>query len=1164
MIGSTTLSGRPRTLLAAVAMALAAVSSAQIATYNISAGANAADPLVGTANVTGLTVGNMTRVGVTAGSSTGNFRASNWPLGATNGSNTFTGVIDAGKYIQFSLTPNAGYAMDVTSISFGAGRSATGPRQFAIRSSADGFATNLAGGTGATGLTFSGGVYTIDVDLSSNHTGASMAVSGPGFTGLTSTLTFRVYGFNSEASAGTGGLAGNLVVNGSVVSTSTSVSLASTALTVAENVGTTPITVNITNPDPVNATTVDLVLTSGNAARINNYTTQTVTFPANSGAAQNVTITVTDNGVNDGDATLVFQLQNVAGGTAPAQIFSPSTYTLTVTDNDSPPVVSVNSVTLAEGNSGTTNAVVSVTMNAPPASNVVVALTDALTGTATSVTDYGTFTPASLTFTPTDTYPFAQSVTIPVFGDTDVEPNETVNYTLGITSGPAVLGLSTGTLTIVNDDVPTIFINEVDADQTGTDNQEFIELYGTPNASLTGTTLVFYNGSNDLSYASFDLDGFTLDANGFFVVGNTAVPGVDLVFTDNILQNGADAVALYYADATSFPLNTAVTTTDLIDALVYDTDDADDAGLLVLLNGGQAQINENANLLSATQTMSRVPDGGTLRNTDTYVVQGATPGATNVNTCDLALGSESVVCTTVTPGPGDTYSVSIPYTGSEPGVTVVNNSGSGTVGGDDPAVVVNGTIVVSGITEGTPYSITFSAPCGALVKSGSAPACEPLPEVVINEVDYDQAGTDNAEWIELRNNGATAVDLNGYKVELVNGSAGGAAVYKTIVLPSFSLAPGAYYVIGNNAATPNINLIQTPAADMIQNGAPDAIGLRDASNNLLDAISYEGTSGAPYQEGGGTTLADPGTAAATSASIVRFPDGADTDNNTTDWALACNSTPGASNTLGVDTDGDTFLDCLDGCPLDPAKQAPGQCGCGVPDTDTDGDLVADCNDLCPTDPFKIAPGDCGCGNPDVDTDGDLISDCIDNCVNDINPGQEDTDGDLIGDVCDVCPLGPNPGLPCNDNNPFTTGDLTQNDCSCVGTPAPSTTWTLEFTTDNAGSESTWQIVDASSPFVLASGGPYASNTTTTIPVTVPTGACFNLIVTDANGMSSGTTGGWVLRDNNGRRVIDNAGDGVFAGTVQAPLPFCSPVGNDVLLLSKCDKVDWLPTGVVIA
>ncbi len=946
-------------------------------------------------------------------------------------------------YFEFTLSATVGYSLNLSTLDArvnGTGSFTAAPgasQQFAY--SLDGVNFTLIG---SPMITLSGPVNLPQTDL----TGI------PALQGITdgTTVTFRFYA-SGQTTTGGWGFTSNavgqygLAVGGSVVNNSTSLAFAAASATVAENVGTTPIAVNITNPSPGIATTADLVLTSGSAARIGNYTTQQLVFPANSNASQSVTITVTDNGVSDGNAVLMFQLQNLTGGLGTPTVTPPNTYTLTVLDNDAPPTVSIGSASIAEGNSGTTNVQVAVTMATQPGADVNVQVTDALTGSALSGTDYITVSPATITFTSADTYPNTQYVTVAIAGDTDVEPNETIDLMLGITSGSATLGTSTGTVTITNDDLPTVYINEVDADNPGTDNLEFVELYGAPNLSLTGTVLVFFNGSNDLSYTSFDLDGYSLDANGFFVVGNAAVPGVDLTFPDNILQNGADAVAIYYADGSSFPTNTPVTTTNLIDALVYDTDDADDVGLLVLLNPSQPQINENGSALSASQSMSRVPDGGTLRNTDTYVLQTPTPGATNTNTCDLVLGSESVACATVTPGPGDTYSVSIPYTGSEPGVTVVNNSGSGTVGGDDPAVLVNGTIVVSGITEGTPYSITFTAPCGALVKSGSAPACEPLPLIVINEVDYDNPGTDNAEWIELRNNGSIAYDLNGYKVELVNGSAGGAAVYKTIVLPTFSLAPGAYYVIGNNATIPNINLVETPATDMIQNGAPDAIGLRDASNNLLDAISYEGTSGAPYQEGGGTTLADPGTTAAASASIGRYPDGADTNDNTADWALACVSTPGAANTLGVDTDGDTFLDCLDGCPNDPNKQAPGQCGCGVSDVDTDLDFIADCLDGCPNDPFKVTPGDCGCGNPDTDADGDLVSDCIDGCPNDplkTSPGQcgcgvpesGDTDGDGLADCVDSCPLVAGQiGSACDDGNACTTGDVLDANCVCTGT-----------------------------------------------------------------------------------------------------------------------------------
>lgn len=110
----------------------------------------------------------------------------------------------------------------------------------------------------------------------------------------------------------------------------------------------------------------------------------------------------------------------------------------------------------------------------------------------------------------------------------------------------------------------------------------------------------------------------------------------------------------------------------------------------------------------------------------------------------------------------------------------------------------------------------------------------------------------------------------------------------------------------------------------------------------------------------------------------------------------------------LDTDGDGTPDCMDGCPLDPNKIAPGICGCGTPDTDTDGDGTPDCIDNCPLDPNKINPGLCGCGTPDTDTDGDGTPDCNDLCPldpNKINPGQcgcgvPDTapDGDLNADT----------------------------------------------------------------------------------------------------------------------------------------------------------------------
>ncbi len=184
--------------------------------------------------------------------------------------------------------------------------------------------------------------------------------------------------------------------------------------------------------------------------------------------------------------------------------------------------------------------------------------------------------------------------------------------------------------------LPNVLINEVDADTPGSDMLEFIELYdgGTGNTALDGLVLVFFNGSGDTSYNAIDLDGLSTDAGGYFVAGNAAVSGVDLTFPNNGLQNGADAVALYLGDASSFPNGTAVTTAGLIDAVVYDTNDGDDAGLLALLNAGQPQLNEGENGAQATESNGRCPNGaGGFRNTDAFVQAAPTPGADN--TCVL-------------------------------------------------------------------------------------------------------------------------------------------------------------------------------------------------------------------------------------------------------------------------------------------------------------------------------------------------------------------------------------------------------------------------------------------------------------------------------------------------------------------------------------------------
>ena len=172
----------------------------------------------------------------------------------------------------------------------------------------------------------------------------------------------------------------------------------------------------------------------------------------------------------------------------------------------------------------------------------------------------------------------------------------------------------------------TFTINEVDADTEGSDVLEFIEIYdgGVGNSDLSGLVIVLVNGRDTRSFPnSYDLDGFTTNANGYFVIGT--VPEADAAFvgSTNQLENGPDAVALYLGDGTDFPNDTVPTTTNLIDALVYDTDDDDDADLIALFGG--PQVNEDGNENKDFDSLQRSPDG-----TGEFFPALPTPGAANL------------------------------------------------------------------------------------------------------------------------------------------------------------------------------------------------------------------------------------------------------------------------------------------------------------------------------------------------------------------------------------------------------------------------------------------------------------------------------------------------------------------------------------------------------
>ena len=141
---------------------------------------------------------------------------------------------------------------------------------------------------------------------------------------------------------------------------------------------------------------------------------------------------------------------------------------------------------------------------------------------------------------------------------------------------------------------------------------------------------------------------------------------------------------------------------------------------------------------------------------------------------------------------------------------------------------------------------------------------------------------------------------------------------------------------------------------------------------------------------------------------------------------------GTANCIDNDDDNDGVVDSMDAFPLD-ASESVDTDGDGQGDNadqDDDGDGTDDATDGCPFDATKSAPGQCGCGVPDTDTDGDGVADCVDNCVAVANPSQTDCDGNGIGEACETF-------TDCNANGIPDSCDLASGfaqDCNGNGIP----------------------------------------------------------------------------------------------------------------------------------
>ncbi|MEP7164080.1 MAG: putative Ig domain-containing protein [Ferruginibacter sp.] len=134
------------------------------------------------ANITVSGIGRS--AGITGTNANDRYTASGWNVAS----------LDVTKYFEFTLTPNSGYRIDFSSFVYTGQASGTGPTSFAFRSSLDGYTANIGAPTA---------------------TGTTISLSGGAYQGLTTPVTFRLYGWAASGAAGTFSV-NSFIFNGNV------------------------------------------------------------------------------------------------------------------------------------------------------------------------------------------------------------------------------------------------------------------------------------------------------------------------------------------------------------------------------------------------------------------------------------------------------------------------------------------------------------------------------------------------------------------------------------------------------------------------------------------------------------------------------------------------------------------------------------------------------------------------------------------------------------------------------------------------------------------------------------------------------------------------------------------------------------------------------------
>ena len=657
-----------------------------------------------------------------------------------------------------------------------------------------------------------------------------------------------------------------------------SVSIAVAPASVSED-GATNLVYTVTRSLNLSSPTVVNITTGGTATSGTDYTggVATVSIPAGATTAT-ITINPTADAGFEADETVILTVAAGSGYTVGA----PASATGTILNDD---VLSA-SITVAPASvseDGAANLVYTVTLSQAPL--VAIAVNFTVTGTATSGTDYAAVTsPVTIAAGAT-----TGTVTVNPAADATIETNETVILTLNAGTGYTVGAPASATGTILNDDLPTLTINDVTVNEgnAGTTNFTFTVSLSAP-AGPGGVTfdIATANGtaSAGVDYVANSLTGQTIPA------GNST-------YSFTVLVNGD---TLSEPNKTFFVNVTNVTNAVVGDGQGVGTIVNDDPAPSLSIN--DATVTEgNAGTVNAVFTVTLSAASG-----QTVTVNYATADGTATQPADYTNTSGTL---TFTPG-ATTQTITVPVIGETVpeanetffvnlsgavNATIADNQGVGTITNDDVPVTVN-PATIPNATVATAYSQTLTAsggtaPYGFAVTAGALPAGLTLSSGGILSGTSTAGGTFNFT--------VTATDSSG-----LPGPFSGSRAYTlvvnpaTVVLPATPLAGGTLGAAYSAAITPASGGTAPYTYAVTAGALPGGLTLNAATGAITGTPSALGTFNFAITATDSSTGSGPYSSAPRGYSIVVLDNPPVTNSGTLTVAYNAAATPVPLNITG--------------------------------------------------------------------------------------------------------------------------------------------------------------------------------------------------------------------------------------------------------------------------